>query len=61
MQCSPRAEIAQLIERLRGDEAVEVRGVALARLLADDPAGLLVRPRLGQTLQQAIVDIICAL
>jgi hypothetical protein len=56
-----RAEIAQLIERLRDDEAVEVRGVALARLLADDAAGLLFRPRLGHTFQQAIVDIICAL
>jgi hypothetical protein len=56
-----RSEIAQLIERLRDDGAVDVRGVALARLLADDPAGPLIRPRLGQTLQQTIADIIRAL
>lgn len=56
-----RSEIAQLIERLRDDGAVDVRGVALARLLADDPAGPLVRPQLGQTLQQTIADAIRAL
>jgi len=56
-----RSEIGWLIERLRDDGAVDARGVALARLLADDPAGPLVRPRLGQTLQQTIADIIRAL
>ncbi len=56
-----RPEIVRLIELLRGEVTPNVRGVALARLLADDPTGLLARPHLGQTLQQAVADVIRAL
>jgi hypothetical protein len=56
-----RPEIVRLIELLRGEVTVNVRGVTLARLLAEDPTGLLVRPRVGQTLQQAVADVIRAL
>jgi hypothetical protein len=58
---SARPEIIHLIELLRSEVAINVRGVALARLLADDPTGLLVRPRVDQTLRQALADVIRAL
>ena len=56
-----RSEIVALIERLRGETALEVRGIALARLLADGPAGRLSYPCPDRTLGQALADIIGAL
>ena len=56
-----RPEMLGLIDRLRSDAAVTVQGVALARVLVDDPTGLLVRPHVGQTLQQAVADILRSL
>jgi hypothetical protein len=56
-----RGEIVALIELLRGETALEVRGIALARLLADGPAGRLLRPCPGRTLGQALAGIIDAL
>lgn len=56
-----RPEIVGLIEVLRSGATVNVQGVALARVLVEDPTGLLARPRMGQTLQQAVADILRAL
>ena len=56
-----RPEMLGLIDRLRSDAAVTVQGVALARVLIDDPMGLLVHPHVGQTLRQAVADILRAL
>jgi hypothetical protein len=56
-----RSEIVALIELLRGETALEVRGIALARLLADGPAGRLLRSCPDRTLGQAVAEIIDAL
>jgi hypothetical protein len=56
-----RGEIVALIELLRGETAPEVRGIALARLLADDPACRLLHPCPDRTLGQAVAEIIDAL
>jgi hypothetical protein len=56
-----RSQIVALIELLRGEPALEVRGIALARLLADGPAGRLLHPCPDRTLGQALADIIGAL
>jgi hypothetical protein len=56
-----RSEIVAVIELLRGDTALETRGIALARLLADDPAGPLLHPCPDRTVGHAVTEIIDAL
>jgi hypothetical protein len=56
-----RSQIVDVIELLRGETALEVRGIALARLLADGPAGRLLHPCPDRTLGQAVAEIIDAL
>jgi hypothetical protein len=56
-----RYDIAHLIDLLHGNETVDARGVARARLLIHERTGLLVRPRGGETLREMIVDIVGAL
>ena len=52
-----RDDIVELIALMRSDDALDARGIARARLLIEDPRGLLVCPRIDQTLQQAITQI----
>ncbi len=53
-----RHEILALVELLRSEATVDVRGVALARLLARDPASPLLRACSDGTLQQAVSEIV---
>lgn len=56
-----RRELVALIALLRSELAVDVRGVALARLLTEDPASPLFRPCADGTLQEAVAEIADAL
>lgn len=56
-----RADIVALIEVLRSETAVDVRGVALARLLTERRTSPLFRACSGRTLEQAITEIADAL
>lgn len=56
-----RSEIEALIALLRGDAVLDVRGVALARLLAVDRTSPLVHQRRGRTVQAALREVLEAL
>jgi hypothetical protein len=52
-----RRRIFALIELLRSESAVDVRGIALARLLTQDRTGPLFRPCANGTLEQAVTEV----
>jgi hypothetical protein len=56
-----RREITELVDRLRGDSIVDVRGIALARVLTENPTSPLFHRGSGQTLEDAVAEIIAAL
>jgi hypothetical protein len=56
-----RYDIAHLIDLLRENKTVDIRGVALARLLVQDRHGLLIHPQGGKTLRDVVVEIVGAL
>jgi hypothetical protein len=56
-----RRGILALTELLRSDSVLDVRGIALARRLAEDPTSPLLRMHAGQTIPQAISEIAEAL
>jgi hypothetical protein len=52
------SEIDALIDRLGSDSVLDVRGIALARLLAVDPTSPLVCPRSRRALSDALSEIL---
>jgi hypothetical protein len=56
-----RVEIIALIERLRQDRTLQVRGIALSRLLTFGPRSPLLQTSADQTLTQALAEIYDAL
>ena len=51
-----RADILSLIDLLRGPSQLNARGLAMARLLADDPASPLLGLRPGRTVADAMAE-----
>jgi hypothetical protein len=56
-----RPQITTLTQRLRHDRTLQVRGIALSRLLTFDPRSPLLQTRADQTLRQALAEIFDAL
>ncbi len=56
-----RDDVVRLIECLRSERPLAVRGIALARLLIDDSTSPLLHPRPAGTVPDAVSDAIAAL
>ncbi len=56
-----RRQIAAVIELLRSAAELEVRGIALARLLAEDPASPLLHPAPATSLRESLATVLAAL
>lgn len=56
-----RDDIVRLIECLRSERPLALRGIALSRLLIDDSTSPLLRPRPARTVPEAVSEAIAAL
>lgn len=56
-----RGDIVELIESLRSDRPLAIRGIALIRLLIDDGRSPLARVQPARTVQHAVSEAVAAL